>query len=102
MEDVLGDELFDDYVERQPRCRAVTVNPENIYKVAEWLNQQGFHTKVDAHNNGRTLEVISSRPDEGSLFTANANSHDVIQYAGGHNVSHIPGADFRRIWEKET
>lgn len=99
MEDALGDELFDDYVERQPRCRAVTVRIENIYKIAQWLNNQGFHTKVDADNSKCTLEIISNKE---SLFVVDAGERDAIQWAGPGNINRIPGAEFRRIWEKET
>lgn len=103
-EDKLFNELFDNYVERTPRCKAIQVRYENAWKVSELLRRSGLGTKVISTGDVFTIEVL--RGDE-TLFIADVIAGDAIVTHGDYlyndgGLSLVPGSQFRRTWEKDT
>jgi hypothetical protein len=94
-------DLFDDFIERKPRCQAIQLCPDNVWKVAEFLQKEGYSTKVNARIGEEhfTLEVGGYTNEN---LVANVDSRDALVYGGFGNISIIPGREFRQKWEKEN
>jgi hypothetical protein len=92
------DKLFENFIERRPRCSAAVLRYETVWDIAKWLRGQGFGTKVISVGDVFALEVLLG---DQVLFTADVNAGDTIVYRGEANVSHVPGRDFRTTWERD-
>jgi predicted flavoprotein YhiN len=98
MTDALFEKLFDNYTERKPRCQAAMLRYETVWDIAKFLREQGLGTKVTATGDIFELEVLKG---EETMFIANVHEGDVIVFNDYANVSHVPGREFRRTWEKD-
>lgn len=96
----MADDLFDGYIERRPRCRAVRLNPGNAWQVAEFLRGLGLSTSVNANHSVFMIEVSDATGTV--LFQADANERDAVLYHADMSVSLVPGRDFVRLWEREV
>lgn len=91
--------LFDAYIERKPRCRAVQVTHDNVWDVAQTLIERGYDVAVRSAKGMLFLEV--QRDD--THFTVDVLKYDALKLRGdGYSVEYIPGQDFRSEWEREN
>lgn len=96
--DPYSDKLFEPFVERKTRCQAVMLRYENVWEVAQLLVARRYETKISwGGADGLTLEA--QREDTG--FRAIVEHGDALVLNGYDDVEYVPGAEFRRAWERE-
>jgi hypothetical protein len=95
--DPYNDKLFEKYIERKPRCKAVELRQSNVWDVAQYLVMQGWNTQVSWTDGDLKLDL---KRDDVQL-TASIEAGDALMINGYYDVELIPGSEFRRNWEKE-
>jgi hypothetical protein len=95
--DPYDDGLFEPFVERKTRCKAVMLRYENVWAVAQHLVARRYETKISWGSNGLVLEA--QREDQS--FKANVENGDTLMLNGYDDVEYVPGTEFRRAWERE-